>query len=411
MMKNFFWCIMLCCCVFFPLFGQNGGGIEKLARIDGFTRSPGRAGAPDGPNLLVVDEAAQKIEIPGGTGGSSITAEYTGVWKIRTGVSAPTDGGAAIRTGPWLITAVPPCLTIAENSGTAYSVTARLPSGEAASGISFILKTGEGENRAVFFVNPQGQAGALDTRGRVYRKQEAIALLRRLDPETFQASRARANRLGLEPQFLNGEALVWGQTYYAAAPAPEYPLGDGQIQYDFQGNGYQLYIRHQNNSTTVSLWIIDPNGNKLKELDLTAASDILKTNGLDRDCTAAFYTGFGGNIYFFAAGDEYTELFRIRRTWGTADLYSLAINGYTRDDYGAWVRQTLNSMNTAELTRLKQYLYAIHGAVFTEAETQAFFEKQLWYSAKSGAGPQEITLPSFRQELLNLVTGEEHKRQ
>ncbi|GHT77773.1 hypothetical protein FACS1894130_03240 [Spirochaetia bacterium] len=428
MMKKFLWCIILCYGVLSPLFSQDGGEIEKLALIRGFTRSPGKAGAPDGPNLIVVDEAAQTITIPGGTGGSSITAEYsepgngsTGVWETRPGSPALTDGGAAIRIGPWLITAVPPSLNIVRDNKTV----ARLPADQAASGISFILKTGtygeappgDGENYAVFFVNPEGQVGALDTRGRVYCRQEAIALLRRLESEKFQASRIRANRLGLEPQFLNGDALVWDQTWYAAAPALEcywgktvYPMGDGQIRYDLQGNGYQLYINHQNNSTAVSVWIIDPDGNRIKHLDLTAASDILKTSGLDRDCTIAFHVDFGGNIYYFVSGDEYTELFRIRRTWGAADMYALAINGYTRGTYGTWVRQVFSRMNTAELTILKQYLYAIYGAAFPETEIQHFFEKQIWYAAKNGIDPQKITLPVFRQELLNLILEEEHKR-
>ena len=34
------------------------------------------------------------------------------------------------------------------------------------------------------------------------------------------------------------------------------------------------------------------------------------------------YVGFGGNIYYYIAGEEYTEVFRIRRTWGDPDFYA-----------------------------------------------------------------------------------------
>ena len=34
------------------------------------------------------------------------------------------------------------------------------------------------------------------------------------------------------------------------------------------------------------------------------------------------YVGFGGNIYYYIAGEEYTEVFRIRRTLGDPDFYA-----------------------------------------------------------------------------------------
>ena len=46
---------------------NNDPVIEKLAVINGFTRQGGKAGAADGPNLLLVDEAAGEIGIPQGT--------------------------------------------------------------------------------------------------------------------------------------------------------------------------------------------------------------------------------------------------------------------------------------------------------------------------------------------------------
>jgi hypothetical protein len=48
-------------------------------------------------------------------------------------------------------------------------------------------------------------------------------------------------------------------------------------------------------------------------IDLGAFSEILKTYGVEREFAITFHAGLVRNIYFFVAGDEYTELFRIRR--------------------------------------------------------------------------------------------------
>jgi hypothetical protein len=168
-------------------------------------------------------------------------------------------------------------------------------------------------------VNGAGEAGAADTRGRVYRKKDAVQLLRSLDGEKFSSSVERAVELGLDGAFQNGEALVWGRNYYAPARMLNrywgrtvYPLGDAQIQYDSGGNGYQLCLDQTHGRSGAAIWIVDPDGNS-RIIDLSASSQILRTYGIEREFTIAFHVGSGQNIYFFVAGDDYTELFRIRR--------------------------------------------------------------------------------------------------
>jgi hypothetical protein len=300
---------------------RNGNGpvIEKLAVINGFTRQGGRAGAVDGPNLLFVDEAAGEIGIPRGTReGGVIVRRSAGApsgWEAVPAAFPRSDGGAAFRLGPWRIEASAASLSI----GTEDRVITRLGSRDIEGGLAFVLENGDGKNYSCFFVNSAGEAGAADTLGRVYRKKDAVQLLRLLDGEKFSAGVERAGELGLAGAFQNGEALVWGRNYYAPARMlnrhwgrTAYPLGDAQIQYDSGGSGYQLYLDRLNGRSSAAIWIVDPDGNN-RIIDLSASSEILRTCGIEREFTIAFHAGSGQNIYFFVAGDEYTELFRIRR--------------------------------------------------------------------------------------------------
>jgi hypothetical protein len=300
---------------------RNGNGpvIEKLAVINGFTRQGGKAGAVDGPNLLLVDEAAGEIGIPQGTReGGVLVRRAAGTpagWEAAPASFPRGDGGVALRLGPWHIEASAASLSI-ETEGR---VITRLGSRDIEGGLAFVLENGDGKNYTCFFVNGAGEAGAADTRGRVYRKKDAVQLLRLLDGEKFSAGVERAGELGLAGAFQNGEALVWGRNYYAPARILNrywgravYPLGDAQIQYDSEGNGYQLRVDRSNGRSGAAIWIVDPDGNS-RIIDLGASSQILRTYGVEREFTIAFHAGSGQSIYFFVAGDEYTELFRIRR--------------------------------------------------------------------------------------------------
>jgi hypothetical protein len=297
---------------------NNAPVIEKLAVINGFTRQGGKAGAVDGPNLILVDEALGEIGISQGTreGGVMVrrTGETPAVWEAVPAAFPRTDGGAAFKLGPWYIEVSAVSLSI-ETEGR---LIIRLGSRDIEGGLAFVLESGGGKNYTCFFVNGAGEAGAADTRGRVYRKKDAVQLLRSLDGEKFSASVERAGELGLAGAFQNGEALVWGRNYYAPARMLNrywgrtvYPLGDAQIQYDSGGNGYQLCLDQTNGRSFAAIWIADPDGNN-RIIDLSASSQILRTYGIEREFTIAFHVGSGQNIYFFVAGDDYTELFRIR---------------------------------------------------------------------------------------------------
>jgi hypothetical protein len=305
---------------------NNAPVIEKLAVINGFTRQGGRAGAVDGPNLLLVDEDAAlgtpnagEIEIPQGSREGGVLVRRSGEgpagWEILPAASPRSDGGVAYKLGPWRVEVSAASLTIE----TAGRVITRLDSRDIEGGLAFILENNGDKNYTCFFVNSAGEAGAAGTQGRVYRKKDAILLLRSLDSGKFAASVERAEELGIGEAFQNGEALVWGQNYYAPARtlnrhwgSAAYPLGDAQIQYDSEGNGYQLCLEQSGGRANAAIWIVDPAGNR-RIIDLSGCSEILKTYGAEREFTIAFHAGTGQNIYFFVAGDEYTELFRIRR--------------------------------------------------------------------------------------------------
>jgi len=321
-MKNAAKFVIVSCIVFFrafPVFAQDNVTVtvEKLLVIRNFTRVPGRAGAPDGPNLLFVDEEGREIEIPSGARNGGILVKYNpdGHWETFPAASPPTDGGTAFRLGPFRIEASYSALSIVREDMSII----RLDSGDMAGGLSFVLKNREDENYTLFFVNSAGEARAADTRGRVFRKEEAVERLRSLGGNAFGKSLERARELGLERKFLNGEALVWEQNYYAPPAMLNafwkriiYPLTDEPVQYDTRGNGYQLYRRVTEREAEVSVWTADSNGRRGKTINITPYSDILKNYPSGGEFTAAFRAGSDGVIYCVIAGDEYSELFRIR---------------------------------------------------------------------------------------------------
>lgn len=284
-------------------------------------------------------------------------------------------------------------------------------------GIAFVLK--KGADYVAFFVNAEGALGAADTSGKVYTSQEALVVLKTLDPEKFERSRLRAKELGLESKFLSGKALVWGATYYDTPERLEkywsrwiYPSSSDQIQYDTHGIGYQVVFSHKGNNEGSSVWILDSDSNLVRKIVFGQYSSILSTYERGHIYTTSVYVGFGGNIYFYVAGDEFTEIFRIKRTWGEPDFYAMAVNGYTDDGYGKYVKQTLAKLSKEDLRLLRNHLFALYGYVFKSEDLASYFAKQVWYLPKPEVttGGIESALPAERRALLDLVIAEESKR-
>ncbi|HKL84840.1 MAG TPA: hypothetical protein VJ861_00730 [Treponemataceae bacterium] len=166
-----------------------------------------------------------------------------------------------------------------------------------------------------------GIPGAADTEGKIYNKHEAMAYLKEYDPKKYEESRLRAIKLRVVNGFDGAEVLVWGQTYYSTPRIlkefwkPEkylYPNLGYQIQYDLQGNGYMAHF--DTTGTSSDITIVSPQGTHVAVIAIHNSSKILETHNNNNDFTSSSYVGFGGNIYFYVAGDEYNEVFRIRRT-------------------------------------------------------------------------------------------------
>jgi hypothetical protein len=395
------------------IFSQESILVEKLAVIPDYPRIPGKAGASSGPNCIMVDEILQDIEIPQGVYTGSRIVHYNDdkTYDIRDSKFVNTDEGIAVKFEPWVFEVGSRFIYVEKDE----KIITYLTSDDVDCGHSFILK--DKDNYIIFFVNRYGQVGALDVTGKTYRGKKVIEMLQQIDPEKYQMSLNRARQLGLEEKFIRGDALVWGQTYYSSVDIIEgywkkltYPLGSFQIQYDLQGNGYQGYFVNKEAEDSSEIWIVDPNGNNLKTIGIAPYSEILNTYVPGHYFTYSLYTGFGGNIYYFVSGDEFTEVFRIRRTWGTPDPYAMAVNGYTEDGYGAYVKQALAGMNRDELRLLRNYLFAIYGYEFRDPWLRNYFEKQVWYRVQAGLTSENVPLSGARKRLLELVQEEERKR-
>jgi hypothetical protein len=74
------------------------------------------------------------------------------------------------------------------------------------SGISFILKKGEGY--IVYYVHKDGTPGAVDTEGRIYSNREALEYLKEYDVEKYEESLVRAEELGLKEDFEEAKVLI-----------------------------------------------------------------------------------------------------------------------------------------------------------------------------------------------------------
>lgn len=210
--------------------------------------------------------------------------------------------------------------------------------------------------------------------------------------------------LRLKAKFDLCEVLVWGETYYTTTHMMEkfykekdpYIVND-LIQYDINGYGYQLYLSYENSE----LCIVNPDGTRYI-LKVFEGYIHLKHNDDAGRISSSWYVGFGGNIYYYIANEEYTEMFRIRRIWGNPDFYALAINGYTEDEYGKYVNEVLPKMSKADLRLLRNTIFAMYGVHFKSEDLSKYFDKQVWYTDE-GKTSGEVTLPEHRQKLVEMI--------
>ena len=276
-------------------------------------------------------------------------------------------------------------------------------------GISFILKKDEGY--IVYFVYEDGSPGAVDTTGKIYSNIEAIEYLKEYDPEKYAESLARAEELGLKSDFEKANVLIWGQTLYTTNNGLEKVFGEPiyghpeLVQYDNQGYGYQVYL-----SNFYSYVQIVSNTQKTicMDYEINNYTDIFLSNNENIPFSASWYVGYGGNIYYYIAGEEYTEVFRIRRTWGNPDMYAMAINGYTEDNYGKYVTETLSTMSKSDLRLLRNTIFALYGVHFKSEDLSKHFAKEVWYTDE-GKTSGEVELPAHRQKLVEMIQELEKK--
>jgi len=286
-------------------------------------------------------------------------------------------------------------------------------------GISFILKKDEGY--IVYFVSEGGTPGAVDTTGKIYSNTEALAYLKEYDPEKYTESLSRAEELGLKAEFEKGNVLIWGKTYYSTPKILKafwlkgkkgylYSNFGSVVQYDLQGNGYQADFSIGSDYSDIV--IVSPNGEWLiPPISIHKESSILKQKYEEDDfmgVSTSWYVGYGGNIYYYIAGEEYTEVFRIRRTWGNPDIYAMAINGYTEDNYGKYVTETLATMSKSDLRLLRNTIFALYGVHFKSEDLSAHFAKEVWYTDE-GKTSGEVELPPHRQKLVEMIQELERK--
>ena len=275
-------------------------------------------------------------------------------------------------------------------------------------GISFILKKDEGY--IVYFIYEGGTPGAVDTTGKIYSNTEALTYLKEYDPEKYAESLARAEELGLKSDFERGNVLIWGKTYYANPKTLQnfwgelvYSAYSTLIQYDGQGYGYEFVNLGK---FGIYLVCVDSNNRLIQKIEnLQSYSEVIKAK---QPRTLSWYVGYGGNIYYYIAGEEYTEVFRIRRTWGNPDMYAMAINGYTEDNYGKYVTENLSTMSKSDLRLLRNTIFALYGVHFKSEDLSKHFAKEVWYTDE-GKTSGEVELPAHRQKLVEMIQELERK--
>lgn len=396
---------------FLCVFRIEAQTVEKLGTTKLVQYRSGRGGSVETPYGIYVDEINQTItwfHEPEGvfcTSSLEKISDDMKISKINTR-NAPGVLYAKLNNEFWSI-----------QSSCIFPVKNGIPMWEGIilqNGISFILKKGNGY--IVYYVDKSGYPGAVDTLGRIYSSEEAMEYLKEYDPEKYNQSKKRASELDLYNDFIRNRVLIWGQTYYSTAEnlkkfwKPEkyvYPNLENAIQYDSQGNGYMKAFEPSNNYSDITIvssngkWLIDP-------IKVQSFSKILDVEKPFFDYSSCMYVGFGGNIYYYIAGEEYTEVFRIRRTWGDPDFYAMAINGYTEDDYGKYVNEVLPKLSKADLRLLRNTIFALYGVHFKSADLSKYFDKQVWYTDE-GKTSADVTLPEHRQKLVEMILELERK--
>lgn len=376
----------------FNVFSQT---VEKIFETDEVKYKSGEP-ARFGPYGICIDEVNDLIEIMNGSWEGSNTFNFEGKLIEKSDMILPKTIECYQKINNLYIGSYNTNISIEKDARFLAWVNT------AESGISFILKKDKGY--IVYYVDTNGIPGAVDTEGKIYTNKEAVEYLKQYDSDKYEESLSRAEELGIKDLLENAEVLVWGKTYYTNT----YIMGkfygkkdpyilNGLIQYDKKGYGYQLSFDYE----STDLCIVNPNGkrNMFVQID-NGYKHLLKDK--DSGISTSLYVGFGGNIYYYIAGEEYTEVFRIRRTWGDPDFYAMSINGYTDDEYGKYVNKVLPSLSKEDLRLLRNTVFALYGVHFKSEDLSKHFDKQVWYTDE-GKTSAEVTLPAHRQKLVKMI--------
>jgi len=380
------------------LFSQE---LESMLKIDYINHHENLTN--ESPIGIYVDEVSDKIDIMNGNwdGGTRISLtntkeyekinDYTSFWALCN-----------IRLGNIIIGFSDSLITIQKEKKIFVKTKEK-------SGISFILKKIDGY--MIFFVDEEGYPGAVDTDGRVYSNIETMDFLQKFDPETYDLSLRYAMKLNLYNDFISNKVLIWKEKYYTTPYLMDKKYGknnpyifNGLILHDNSKYSYQLYLDYNDDKS--KLCIVNPAGKREKLINVVGFSHYMKNE--DSGVSSSYYVGFGGNIYYYIAGEKYTEVFRIRRTWGEPDFYAMAINGYTEDDYGKYVNEVLPKLSKADLRLLRNTIFALYGVHFKSADLSKYFDKQVWYTDE-GKTSADVTLPEHRQKLVEMILELERK--
>ena len=378
--------------------------VERLGEIKEITPRGGIGGGPGSPNEIAVNEVDSVIKI------INETSDYTyydlntlkGIKKIEY---RDSYAGTQVELNGIDISYTDDVLIIEKDNKQIQYIAGY---SNIQSGVSFILKKDNGY--IVYYVDEGGYPCAVDTTGGIYSSDEAMAYLKKYDPEKYQQSEKKAAELELYNDFIRNRVLIWGNTYYTTTRIMErfYKKADpyiinGLIQYDNSGYGYQIDFSFNNFPSEVC--IVNPDGTRNTIFNIRDYSKILSAY---EDFFTSYYVGFGGNIYYYISCKDYTEVFRIRRTWGEPDFYAMAINGYTDDSYSKYVNEVLPTLSKADLRLLRNTIFAIYGVHFKSADLSAHFAKQVWYTDE-GKTSGEVTLPAHRQKLVEMIQELERK--
>ncbi len=361
---------------FFNVFSQT---VEKVFETDEVKYKSGDP-ARFGPYGICIDEVNDLIEIMNGSWEGSNTFNFEGKLIEKSDMILPKTIECYQKINNLYIGSYNTNISIEKDARFLAWVNT------AESGISFILKKDKGY--IVYYVDKNGIPGAVDTEGKIYTNKEAVEYLKQYDSDKYEESLSRAEDLGLKELFGKAEVLVWGETYYE----PKQYL----LQYDEGGLSYSFDCAGKW-GTFVGCYLNDE-----EIMSMDNLNDFITLIGKGKKYSTSWYVGFGGNIYYYIAGEEYTEVFRIRRTWGDPDFYAMAINGYTEDEYGKYVDEVLSKLSKSDLRFLRNTVFALYGVHFKSEDLNQHFNKQVWY-IDEGKTAGEIELPKHRQKLVEMI--------